>query len=64
MLFTKSPGGVIATAARVAVFRPLIDAAARGSGVDPNLLEGIVFVESAGRPYVVAGTRSGRRPPA
>jgi hypothetical protein len=55
VLFTKSPGGVIATAARVAAFRPLIDAAARGSGVDPNVLEGIVFVESAGRPDVIAG---------
>ena len=56
VLFTKSPGGVIATAARVAGYRPLIDAATRGSGIDPNLLEGIVFVESAGRPYVVAGS--------
>jgi hypothetical protein len=55
VLFTKSPGGVIATAARVSAFRPLINAAAAGSGVDPNVLEGIVFVESAGRPDVVAG---------
>ncbi|HUO74821.1 MAG TPA: transglycosylase SLT domain-containing protein [Solirubrobacteraceae bacterium] len=55
VLFTKSPGGVMATAARVAAYRPLIDAATRGSGIDPNVLEGIVFVESAGRPYVVAG---------
>ncbi len=55
VLFTKSPGGAMATAARVAAYRPLIDAAARGSGIDPNLIEGIVFVESAGRPYVVAG---------
>ena len=56
VLFTKSPGGVMATAARVAGYRPLIDAATRGSGIDPNLLEGIVFVESAGRPDVVAGS--------
>jgi hypothetical protein len=55
VLYTKSPGGVLATAARVAAFRPLIDAAVQGSGVDPNVLEGIVFVESAGRPYVLAG---------
>jgi hypothetical protein len=55
VLFTKSPGGVLATAARVAAFRPLINAAAGGSGVDPNILEGIVFVESAGRPDVIAG---------
>jgi Transglycosylase SLT domain len=56
VLFTKSPGGVLATAARVARFRPLIDAATRGTGIDPDLVEGIVFVESAGRPYVIAGS--------
>jgi Transglycosylase SLT domain len=55
VLFTKSPDGVPATAARVARWRPLINAAAGRSGVDPNILEGIVFVESAGRPDVVAG---------
>ena len=56
VLFTKSPGGVIATAARVAAFRPMIEAAASGTGVDPNLLEAIVYLESAGRPDVIAGT--------
>ncbi len=56
VLFAKSPGGALATAARVAAFRPLIDRAAAGSGIDPNVLEGIVFVESAGRPNVIAGT--------
>jgi hypothetical protein len=55
VLFTKSPGGALATAARVAAWRPAIDAAVRGTGVDPNLLEGLVFVESAGRPDVIAG---------
>lgn len=55
VLFTKSPGGALATAARVAAQRGLIDRATRGSGVDPALVEGIVFVESAGRPFVVAG---------
>jgi hypothetical protein len=55
VLFTKSPGGALATAARVAAFRPQIEAATRGTGIDPNLVEGIVFVESAGRPYVLAG---------
>lgn len=54
-LFVKSPGGVPATAARVAHFRPLIDAAVRGTGIPPALLEGLVFLESAGRPDVVAG---------
>jgi hypothetical protein len=55
VLFVKSPGGVLATAARVAAFRPLIDAATSGTIIDPNLLEGLVFVESAGRPNVIAG---------
>jgi hypothetical protein len=58
VLFTKSPGGVVATAARVAAFRPMIDAAAAGTGLDPNVLEGIVFLESAGRPNVIAGTNA------
>jgi hypothetical protein len=56
VLFIDSPGGVIATAARVAAFRPLIDRAAAGTGINPNLLEGLVFVESAGRPDVIAGS--------
>ncbi|HEX4670796.1 MAG TPA: transglycosylase SLT domain-containing protein [Solirubrobacteraceae bacterium] len=55
VLFTKSPGGVLATAARVAALRSLINAAAAGTGVDPNLLEALVFVESAGRSNVIAG---------
>jgi hypothetical protein len=54
-LFTASPGGAAATAARVARLRPLIDAAVAGSGIDPDLLEALVFVESAGRPDAVAG---------
>jgi hypothetical protein len=54
-LFVKSPGGVPATAARVARFRPLIDAAVRGTDIPPALLEGLVFLESAGRPDAVAG---------
>ena len=56
VLFSKSPGGALATAARVAAFRPAIDRAAAGTGIDPNLLEGLVFVESAGRPEAIAGT--------
>lgn len=54
-LFSASPGGAVVTAARVSRFRPAIDAAVRGTGLDPNLVEGLVFVESAGRPEVVAG---------
>ena len=55
MLFAKSPGGAVATAARVAHWRPLINAAVKGSGIDPRLLEGLVFLESAGDPNALAG---------
>ena len=55
VLFTKSPSGALATAARVAAFRPMIDHAVAGTGIDPAIVEGIVFVESAGRPDVIAG---------
>jgi hypothetical protein len=54
-LFIKSPGGVVATAQRVAALRPLIDRIAGGTGIDPNLLEGLVFVESAGLAQAIAG---------
>ncbi|MCW2951967.1 MAG: Lytic transglycosylase catalytic, partial [Conexibacter sp.] len=56
-LYAKSPGGILATAARVAALRPLIDAATKGSGVDPADVEGIVLLESAGRADAIAGTR-------
>jgi hypothetical protein len=55
VLFTKSPGGAVATAARLSGLRGMIDRAAAGSGIDPNLLEALVFVESAGRPDAIAG---------
>jgi hypothetical protein len=55
-LFVQSPGGAVATAARVAAWRPLIDRATAGTAIDPNLLEGLVFVESAGRPQIIAGS--------
>lgn len=48
VLYAKSPGGVLATARRVARWRPQIEAAA--AGTDPDLLEAIVFLESAGTP--------------
>src|SRR3954462_11071522 len=50
VLYAKSPGGATATAARVARFRPLVEATARRYGADPDMLEGSVFLESAGRP--------------
>jgi hypothetical protein len=54
-LFAKSPGGVAESARRTDAFRPLIEEAAAGSGLDAGLLEAIVFLESAGRPDVIAG---------
>src|SRR6202012_425016 len=47
--------GALATAARVAALRPMIDRAVAGSGLDPSLVEALVFVESAGRPDVIVG---------
>jgi hypothetical protein len=55
-LFAKSPGGALATARRTARFRPLVDHAVSGSGIDPDLVEAIIFLESAGRPDVIAGS--------
>src|SRR3954452_4522126 len=55
VLYAKSPGGAAATAARVARFRPLIETTARRYGEDPDVLEAIVFLESAGRPDARAG---------
>jgi hypothetical protein len=55
-LYVLSPGGVVATAGRVAAFRGAIDRATAGSGIDPSLVEGLVFLESAGRPQAIAGT--------
>jgi hypothetical protein len=56
VLYALSPGGAVATARRVAALRPLVQRAAAG-GVDPGTLEAIVFLESGGRPDVIAGGR-------
>jgi hypothetical protein len=56
VLFVKSPGGAVTTATRVARFRGLIDAATAGTSIDPNTLEGIVYLESAGQPNAIAGS--------
>jgi Transglycosylase SLT domain len=55
VVYEKSPGGVVATAQRTARWRPQIEKAASANAVDPDLLEAIVFLESAGRPDVIAG---------
>ena len=49
VLYAKSPGGVVASAQRTARWRPLIDRVARRHGLDANMLEAIVLLESAGR---------------
>ena len=54
-LYALSPGGVVATARRVAPYRRQVEAVARRVGVDPDTLEGLVFLESAGRPDAQAG---------
>ena len=56
VLYAKSPGGVLVAAERTAAYRPLVESATRGTGVDPDLLEAIVFLESGGRPEVIAGS--------
>jgi len=48
-LYALSPGGVAASAARTAQWRPLVDRAAATAHVDPDELEALVFLESAGR---------------
>ena len=54
LLYTRSPGGAAETAKRVAEFREPVEAAAKAAGVNPDLLEALVFLESAGRPDVLA----------
>jgi hypothetical protein len=56
LLYANSPGGVQATARRVAALHAPIQAAAATAHIDPGLLEAMVFLESGGRPDVVAGS--------
>ncbi len=55
VLYELSPEGVVASAKRTAAFDDEIDEAAAAHGIDPELMEAIVFLESAGRPDVIAG---------
>jgi hypothetical protein len=55
VLYAKSPDGVIASARRTVSFRPEIDRAADAAGVDPDLMEAMLFLESGGRTQVIAG---------
>jgi hypothetical protein len=55
VIYAKSPGGVVASAARTAAWRDQIEAAAERRGIDADVLEAVVFIESAGRAEVSAG---------
>jgi hypothetical protein len=54
VIYAKSPGGVQASAERTDRWRPQIEAAAERHDIDPDTLEAMVFLESAGRPDVMA----------
>ena len=50
LLYALSPGGIAASAERTARWRPLVERAAEQARVDADTLEGLVLLESAGRP--------------
>lgn len=54
-LYAKSPGGVFTAARNTASFRPLVEDAVADSGFEADIVEAIVFLESGGRPDVIAG---------
>ena len=49
LLYALSPGGVVASAERTDLRRAAVERAAEQAGVDADTLEGLVFLESAGR---------------
>jgi hypothetical protein len=55
VIYEMSPGGVVASARRTEEYREAIEAAAERHGIDAETLEGVIFLESAGRPDVIAG---------
>jgi hypothetical protein len=55
VLFARSPGGARASAERTAQFRSLVEQSVAGTGLDADIVEAMVFLESAGRPDVIAG---------
>src|SRR6202046_1464357 len=50
VLFSKSPGGAVATATRAADFAPMIARAVAGTNIPATAIEGLVLLESAGLP--------------
>src|SRR5215212_11769279 len=59
ILYARSPGGALATAERVARWRPQVERAAAQARVDPDELEALVFMESAGREDAMASDTEG-----
>ncbi len=55
VIYEMSPDGVVASARRTEAYREPIEAAAERHGVDADTLEAVIFLESAGRPDVIAG---------
>ena len=55
VIYEMSPEGAVASARRTEAFRDQIAAAARRHDLDPDTLEALIFLESAGRPDVIAG---------
>jgi transglycosylase-like protein with SLT domain len=55
VLFEKSADGVVESAQRTAGFRVLVNGVASAASVDADTLEAMVFLESGGRPDVIAG---------
>ena len=56
-IYAKSPGGARASAERVAQFRSLVEVAAETADIEPDMLEALVLLESAGRPDAAADPR-------
>lgn len=59
VLYARSPGGAAATAERVIRWRAQVESAADEAGVDADLVEALVFLESAGREDAMAGDTAG-----
>lgn len=53
-LYTATEGGAIQGAERTSRWRAEIEAATKGTGFDPDVVEALVFLESSGRPNVYA----------
>jgi soluble lytic murein transglycosylase-like protein len=53
-LYTNVEGGAAAGAERTSEWRDEIETATRGTGFDPDVVEGLVYLESSGRPNVYA----------